>query len=114
MSDDERRGEGRIRAEIKVDYRTVGSFITDYSANISKGGMFVETSLPLAVNERVRLRVTLPGDDLPFALDGIVRWCRRPEDDETVTPGMGVEFVDFDDALKTRLEKYVDSLDAAD
>lgn len=112
MSEEERRGEDRIRAEVKVDYRTVGSFITDYSANISHGGMFVATSLPLPVNERVRLRITLPGETLPFALDGIVRWCRQPDANGEGRPGMGVEFVDFDDALKARLHGYVDGLDA--
>ena len=114
MSEAERRRAVRLPAEVKVDYRTVGSFITDYSRNLSQGGTFVNTSMPLPVGARVRLRLTLPGRDLPFALDGVVRWSREPEVDEPETeedPGMGVEFTDFDASLQDALRRYVEELE---
>lgn len=113
MGDKERRIQKRVSAEVKIDYRTVGSFITDYAANISNGGVFVATSLPMSVDQKVRLRITLPGHDLPFALEGVVRWS-RPAVEGEVNPGMGIEFVDFDDVLKNELEQFVGGLPEID
>ena len=107
MSDNRRKGGDRLPVEVKVDYRTVGSFITDYTKNISRGGIFIRTSLPLDVGERVRLRITLPDGDAPFALDGIVKWVSTLRDREKHPPGMGIEFVDFDDNVRRQLDRLV-------
>lgn len=92
---------------MKVDYRTVGSFITDYTKNISRGGVFIRTSLPLEVGERIRLRITLPEGDAPFALDGVVKWVSTIRDREKHPAGMGVEFTNFTDDVKEQLERLV-------
>ncbi len=110
----ENRREQRLPVEVKVDYRTVGSFITDYSKNISKGGVFINTSLPLPVGERVRLRLTLPDGDAPFALDGIVKWVSTLRDRDRHPAGMGIEFVDFDEEVKAKLEALVTAYGGAD
>ena len=106
MVDDNRRSS-RLPAEVKVDYRTVGSFITDYSRNISRGGVFIRTSLPLQVGERIRIRLTLPDGDVPFALDGEVKWISTIRDRDQHPPGMGVEFVDFSEDVQAKLEALV-------
>ena len=111
MSEDNKRGKNRVPADIKVDYRTVGTFVTDYTANLSQGGVFVKTSLPLDSGERVRLRVTIPGQDLPFPLEGVVRWNRKVGE-EGGDAGMGIEFVDFSEELKQSLQTFVSSLTA--
>lgn len=98
------RRQPRLPVDVKVDYRTVGSFITDYTRNISKGGVFIRTSLPLDVGERVRIRLTLPEGDAPFALDGIVKWTATLKDRDKHPPGMGIEFVDFDEEVRRKLE----------
>ena len=105
MSDNRR--ESRLPIDVKVDYRTAGSFITDYTKNISRGGLFIATSLPLEVGTRVRLRLTLPDGDAPFALDGVVKWVSTLRDKDAHPPGMGIEFVDFDEKVKTKLESLV-------
>jgi type IV pilus assembly protein PilZ len=107
---EERRVGKRLLAEVKVDYRTVGSFITDYSKDISQGGLFIGTSLPLEVGEQVRLRITLPGRDLPFALEGVVRWNAKPTDRDKGPPGMGIEFTDFGQEVQAELRRFVATL----
>ena len=109
MSEDNKRDKNRVPADIKVDYRTVGTFVTDYTANLSQGGVFVKTSLPYEPGERVRLRVTIPGQELPFPLEGVVRWNRKVGD-EGGEAGMGIEFVDFSDELKKSLQTFVAAL----
>lgn len=111
MSAQNRRKSSRAPAEVKVDYRTIGSFITDYSKDISQGGIFIATSLPLNVGDQVRLRITLPGHVLPFALEGVVRWAIQAGVSDK--PGMGVEFTAFDDQVKAELGRLVAALEKA-
>ncbi len=101
------RKEQRLTAEIKVDYRTVGSSITDYSENVSLRGLFVRTSLPLPIGERVRLRLTLPEGDAPFALSGVVKWTATLKDKDKHPPGMGIEFIEPDEETKQKLTQLV-------
>lgn len=54
------------------------------SKDISLGGMFVLTAKPAAFGAEVVVYATLPGEKAPFAMPGVVRWC-RPD-------GMGVQF----------------------
>lgn len=106
------RREPRLPAEVKVDYRSIGSFMTDYAENISQGGLFIRTSLPLPVGERVRLRLTLPDGDAPFALDGVVKWVSTLRDRDERPAGMGIEFVDFNDEVKGKLSALVSAYEA--
>lgn len=106
------RNEPRLPAEVKVDYRTIGSFMTDYAENISQGGLFIRTSLPLPVGERVRLRLMLPDGDAPFALDGVVKWVSTIREKEQHPAGMGVEFVDFDQEVQDKLAALVKAYEA--
>ncbi|MEM1024871.1 MAG: TIGR02266 family protein [Myxococcota bacterium] len=99
----------RHLAEVKVDYRSVGRFITDYSQNVSTGGLFIKTSAPLGIGERVRIRLTLPDGEAPFALDGVVRWVADRHGDHPA--GMGVEFLDFDEEARRRVEALVEAQD---
>jgi len=102
---DEMRKTPRLPVEVKVDYRTVGRFITDFSQNVSSGGLFIKTSAPLGVGEKVRIRLTLPDGDAPFALDGVVRWVADRQGDHT--PGMGIEFLNFDEDARRRVEALI-------
>jgi type IV pilus assembly protein PilZ len=107
VSDNRRKRGERLPVEVKVDYRTVGSFITDYTKNISRGGVFIRTSLPLEVGEKIRLRITLPDGDAPFALDGIVKWVSTIRDKDKHPPGMGVEFTNFTDEVQAQIDRLI-------
>lgn len=106
MSSENRQDE-RLSAELKVDYRSEGSFVTDYSANVSRKGVFIQTSHPLAVGAKVRLRMQLPEGDAPFALDGRVKWVCTARDAEGHPAGMGVEFIDLPDTIRDQIDRLV-------
>jgi len=110
MNGPNRRKAARSTAEIKIDYRTVGSFITDYTKDLSQGGAFIQTSLPLNAGDQVRLRITLPGHTLPFSLDGVVRWSTGPSVTDRAA-GMGVEFTAFNEEVKRELAAFVAALE---
>jgi len=104
---DERRRDGRAPIEVKVEYRTVGSFLSDWTVNISRGGLFISTLSPLKIGAEVRLVFSLPGIPIMFDLHGTVKWI-QDADVEGQPPGMGVEFFSIADQVRQRIEGYVD------
>lgn len=74
--------------------------------DISGGGVQVETSVPLAVGERIGLRLVLPGLS-PLELDGAVVRSR-----EAGTPRAGVSFVAVPPEVRARLLQWIYALQA--
>ena len=66
------RKSERLQHELLVAYRTVGSFITDWAVNISRGGIFINTRNPMAIGTIVKLKISLPDAAFPFDLTGKV------------------------------------------
>jgi len=108
MAGDQRKDD-RVQSEIRVEYRTVGSFLSDYALNISKGGLFIHTENPLPPGTMVRIVFSLPGVPLLFDLSGRVKWSQSDFDDDD-PPGMGVEFVQVSEKVRRRIENHVDEL----
>jgi uncharacterized protein (TIGR02266 family) len=104
------RMQQRVHSEIRVQYRTVGSFLSDYVLNLSKGGMFIHTANPLPPESLVRLVFSLPGVPFLFDVTGKVKWAQKDFDDEDNLPGMGIEFVQLDQRVRMRIEAHVEKL----
>lgn len=94
----------------RVDYRTVGGFVTDWAVNISRGGMFINTSHPAAVGSTVKLILSLPGGNSPFELTGRVTRVTEVDNAQRQVPGMAVEFVDIDEGKRDQIERFVERL----
>ena len=86
----EQRAETRIPIRILVEYERLDDFLADYTANVSLGGMFIQTPSPLDVGTRFRLRLRIPGRARPVETYGEVRWRVRTDDGPTA--GMGIAF----------------------
>lgn len=104
-----RRAE-RLQHELLVAYRTVDGFISDWAVNISRGGIFINTRKPLAVGTVVRLIISLPDASFPFDLTGRVARINAVNNPSNLVPGMGVEFVDVDEAKRGRIADFVERL----
>ena len=83
------REHPRAPIELKVDYRRLNSFFADYTKNISKGGTFIKTRKALPVGTRFLFRLTVPGRETAFELNGEVVHA-TPQGEEA---GMGIRFV---------------------
>ncbi|MGC8927976.1 MAG: TIGR02266 family protein [Myxococcota bacterium] len=103
----EKRREDRVEVELKVGYRTIGSFITDYIINISKGGIFINTTKPLPVGTKIRILFSIPDIPFPFDLMGIVRWVNPVGHSSHSLPGMGIEFLEMEENVRKRIEKFI-------
>jgi len=104
MSD---RRQPRLPISLAVAYRTAGAFLVSYSINLSKGGIFIETSQPLEPGEHVTVRFDVPGaGELEVA--GVVAWVRQDSADG-LPDGMGVQFEELDQRYGAVIDEMVRS-----
>lgn len=103
----ERRGDPRVEVDVEVHYRTAEEFLSAYTRNISGGGIFVRTPHPLALNQSVRVRFTLPGITHKFECNGIVVWANTPSSRSGLPAGMGIMLEDLDQESRRLLSEYV-------
>jgi hypothetical protein len=85
MSQDDKR-EGQ-RLTINKEFESFDAFIQEYVTNISKTGVFIKSTSPLAVGTKVNLRFTVIMDDIE-SIEGIGEVVRVDKDPS----GMGVVF----------------------
>ena len=103
---DERRVDERAEIEVEVRYRTIQEFLAAYSRNISGGGLFIRTSQPQPLNQRVLLKFTLPGLDHSFEMGGVVVWFNTSP--RSAFPvGMGIKFLEIAPEDVKRISEFV-------
>jgi uncharacterized protein (TIGR02266 family) len=95
----------RVPCAVQVEYRTASSFLIAFSINLSRGGIFLETSQPVAVGTTVALQFAVPGAT-PVQATGVVVWRREHEDAEGPA-GMGIEFQDIGPQLGPMIDDLV-------
>lgn len=93
MSDESRRDQ-RKPLRLALNYRDVtgGNFLFEYSKNISKGGIFIETRTPLPVGVVLTIRFPIPGHE-EVEVEGEVVWVNPfREGEANPNPGMGIQW----------------------
>jgi type IV pilus assembly protein PilZ len=106
----EKRRYPRAPLQLLVQYRfgSVGDFLAEYSSNISLGGIYIRTDAPRDEGSLIYLQFTLrDGSPLIEGLGKVVRVNRPGDVPPGVEPGMGVEFVNFDDESMGLIEQIV-------
>ncbi|MGH7296513.1 MAG: PilZ domain-containing protein [Polyangiaceae bacterium] len=76
----------RAPIDVPVEFAAKGATAraAGRAKDISLGGMFLETSTPLAFGADLVVHVTMPGQKTSFAIPAVVRWLGGG--------GMGVQF----------------------
>ena len=106
----ERRKSTRSDFFVRVEYRTVDQFFSDFARNINEGGLFVGTENPHPEGTRISLQFELPGSDEPVQVSGIV--VRLSDGSPSEPPGMGIEFEELAAADRLRIDQLVRKLRA--
>lgn len=86
------REHDRMPYAVQVQFRTASSFLVAYSVNISRGGLFLETTEDIPTGAPVEVAMQVPGAT-PISLTGHITW-RRGEETQEGPPGIGIEFQD--------------------
>jgi len=92
------RASARFEARLEVRYGTDGQqLLSNYSVNISTGGLFLETADPLPVDTPLALEFVLPPREKPIHCRARVAWVNHPVllHKPEMAAGMGVQFVDL-------------------
>ena len=114
--DSDRRDSPRVPIELKVEYKKLNTFFSDYTKNICKGGTFIRTRRPLDVGTEFIFKLSIPRLKEPLSIRGQVRWIKRdgepspegvPEDHE---PGMGIRFIYDTPQERAQIEGTVEKM----
>jgi len=107
-----RRQHARARVEIEVEYFLLDKFISDYTRNISQGGLFIRSERLLERGTELSFKLNVPRLDEPLEVKGRVAWVRTAEqaEREAKEPGMGVQFVYDSDEDRQLVERTVRDL----
>jgi two-component system chemotaxis response regulator CheY len=103
-----RRRSTRMKVTLEVFYGK-NEMLSGQTVNMSVGGVFVETSSPLSLGEKLKLKLHLPGNNYPVSCQGRVAWVNVPTSPSNIAmpPGMGVEFIGLKDERK--LQEFLKS-----
>jgi type IV pilus assembly protein PilZ len=100
------RAEERFSATLKVSYDSYNEFITEYTKDVSKGGIFINTKRHHEVNEIVDLSLVVPGIDKPLVIKGEVIHIKIqnvPDEDA----GVGIKFIEIDPESRKALIAFM-------
>ncbi|MBP9112599.1 MAG: TIGR02266 family protein [Polyangiaceae bacterium] len=116
---DEVRAQERAAITLRVDYKRLNTFFSDYTKNISKGGTFIKTTKPLPVGTQFQFVLALPEGVGDLELVGEVVWAVKREAGDSViessqlvdeSEGMGIRFIFGTPADREKLESHVEKL----
>jgi uncharacterized protein (TIGR02266 family) len=99
-----RRHFPRYAASLQVQLHSVDELRTFYTRNVSKGGLFVATTLPVAEGTTLRVSVVHPKTQEQFTLQAVVR--RRSTSGD---PGLGLEFSELTEARRDEFMEFISS-----
>ena len=116
VDDDAQFAHSRLhpRAPLAIRVRCTtddGKRFDSLTGGIGGGGLFIESSSPLAPGTELTVEFALP--DRPnqkFETRAKVAWTRSRPERYLLFPGMGIQFTDIDPEAQTRLIDLVDSL----
>ena len=106
----EKHAEDRIQARIAIFHGPhQKKILTDYSINISTGGVFIETSMILPEGSELIVKFSLPNSNTLIATKARVAWVNGPVllKKQSLPPGMGLQFIDLSSEVMQVIRAYL-------
>jgi uncharacterized protein (TIGR02266 family) len=111
VSADGIRHHRRVSLSTEIHLGSESNLYAGLTNNLSRGGVFVATPDLLAKGTVLDLEFSIPDGGPPIRTTGLVRWIREDLDSIEGPPGMGVQFVELDEHVRGRLERFVELRD---
>jgi type IV pilus assembly protein PilZ len=104
----DRRRDARVAVRLRVKFPSLDVLQHDYSDDISRGGIFIQTQKPRKIGERFLLTLVHPetSEELEIPAEVVRITGEDPKDPSSVT-GMGIKFMDMDENLHQRIETFL-------
>ncbi|MBC7659884.1 MAG: PilZ domain-containing protein [Chitinophagaceae bacterium] len=106
MSRKEAERNIRHKFLVMIDYSSDQKNMFNFCRDISEGGLFIETHLPLELGRIITINFKFPYDLSEFATEALVKWVRK-EHSETAPAGMGLLFVNQTEESKHALAIHI-------
>lgn len=97
--------ELRVSAQFHITFKTVDALVVAYSANLSRGGLFLKTTRAMPVGSVISLVIQLPDGMGDLEAPCKVIFTRDGADGQAA--GMGLKFIDPDDIIQKRIEWFI-------
>jgi uncharacterized protein (TIGR02266 family) len=102
------RMDHRVPIQLLVDYKAEGHFLFDFCRDLGSGGVFIETNRPLSAGSEIDLTFTIPDSKETLRTKAKVIWSQSPiQGRNDVNVGMGVQFTQFNDTERRKLDEFV-------
>jgi uncharacterized protein (TIGR02266 family) len=95
----------RVTAQFQITFQTVDALVVAYSANLSRGGLFLKTDRSMPEGSEISLVIKLPDGGTDIEVPCTVVFVRDGHDGQTA--GMGLKFIDPDESIQKRIEWYI-------
>lgn len=105
-----RREHSRFSVDLDVTVGSDHNFYAGFAENLSAGGVFIATHKLKPVGSKIELSITLPSGSKVQAL-GEVRWIRVFNETSDTPPGMGVKFLEVDEAAVEAITDFLSRRD---
>ncbi len=109
----EERGAQRFSARLRVHYGAAShDLLSDYSIDLSTGGLFLATDHPLPADTPLRMEFIIPTSEKAIRCHARVAWVNDAKQlkKSTLPTGMGVQFLDLTLADLDAIRKYIKSV----
>ena len=108
----EKRPVPRYLARITICYEEL---LTDYSINISTGGVFIGSNVILPEDTELTIKLDLPNSAVPICTQARVAWVNDPDNikKSSLPPGMGLQFLTLSKKAMHTIQTFLDSGDFA-
>jgi CheY-like chemotaxis protein/Tfp pilus assembly protein PilZ len=98
-----------VEGVFRVRYGTLDQLVVAYSADLSKGGMFLASDQFFPVNSTIRVVLELPGDGGELSVSCRVVYLRDKITAERTgkAAGMGIQFLDLDEEALSQVGSFI-------
>ncbi len=96
-----------LRTKVIFEDETGEGFIYFYSTDVSRGGIFLESDIPLKQGTRAFLSFTLGEGSPPLRVTAQVVRIEKQSDNSLPVIGMGIQFVDLPESVQKALQDFI-------
>jgi uncharacterized protein (TIGR02266 family) len=97
-----RRSSPRVTLGIPIQYRFGNTIAAALTLNLSRGGVAIRTTSPLAAHSTIKVRFRMPGTKRDVDAEGHVAWSDR-------RVGMGIQFDKVEPDQQTLIDSFVNA-----
>jgi myo-inositol-1(or 4)-monophosphatase len=104
------RKDPRAPITMQISYQSSDAFKMDYVRNLSKGGLFIQTTSPLPRGTPLKVVLPFASPHRVIEAEGVVTWVQSASTSDRGIPGMGVQFTALDPDDRAFIERLVASI----